>query len=355
MTRTATTLILGLLLASAALTRAAEPASPADRADAAPTAAEAASDARFEADYQALQATLIEQMIGSANPRDWVMAPDSSSPERHTRLIRAAEAAPDDALVQWIAAHAVSGTAQSSGPFDPVAERIIGQLSALQPDNAAHLMPALIHARRQSDAVTVDRLLASMAARSRFDIHFADSLHAWAALASRSDTAATLDAMAALAALQEGETFDPAMSALVVGVANSAAVMPTFYQDLSLACHPADDLAAQTRRVDDCEKIARLMTSQSQTMIDRMIGDALLRKLERQSDADRALRRRWEWLMETFAEIQSEVGTGATFVEAWRNNNDELAVMTHTVQAAGIPLDPPADWISRSEARTQNL
>lgn len=352
MIRTASALSLGLLLASANLAAAEPSASPAFQADTAESAAEAARTARFDAEYQALQATLVEQLTRSANPRDWALVPDYGSALRRERLVRAADAAPDDALVQWLAVNALFGTDTTKGT-DPAAQRIGAQLLAVQPDNAAHLLPALSQADRQADPLAIDQLLSAMAARSRFDIHFGDGVHAWLDLAERSDTAATLDAIGKLDAEQNEESVDPALGALVFGVAQLAAANLPAYQYLFRACHPEKDLAAQSRRVDDCEKLARLMTGQGQTMIDRMIGDALLRKIERQSEADRAQRRRWDWMMEAYAEISNEAGAGPALAATWRNSDDELEVMTQTLQAAGVALDPPSDWVSRSEARIQ--
>ncbi len=292
-------------------------------------------------------------MTRSANPRDWALVPDYGSAQRRERLVRAADAAPDDALVQWLAVNALLSAVDTAKGTDPAAERTGAQLLAVQPGNAAHLLPALSQADRQADPVAIDQLLSVMATRSRFDIHFADGVHAWLALAERSDTATTLAAMGRLDALHNGRSAYPEELALSAGAAFSAAEAIPDYSMLFRVCRPAADLAAQTRRVDACEKIARLMTGQGQTMIDRMIGDALLRKIERQSDADRTQRRRWEWLMEAYAEISNEADGAATLVDIWRNSDDELEVMTQTLQAAGVALDPPSDWISRSEAHIQ--
>jgi hypothetical protein len=173
---------LGAAGPASAATDAAAKVSPTD-ADTAVAMSEDTDPAalRRRAIEQTYQARLIESLNASANPRDWalaaIMAPSTPGPahptERKALLARAAAAAPDDALVQWIA------VLQSAAGDDASAQSAyLTNLKRIEPDNAAVWAQELARAMQRQDRVATDAALKQMATSKRADEHLFELLAA---------------------------------------------------------------------------------------------------------------------------------------------------------------------------------
>ncbi|HET7923686.1 MAG TPA: hypothetical protein VFL30_02245, partial [Rhodanobacteraceae bacterium] len=92
------------------------------------------------------------------------------------QMFRAASLAPDDALVQWLAA-----TRLLAAHEEARAAITVETLIRLEPDNASVWALALSLAVSRKDTAATDEALAHMAASTRADEHMADVLHAWLA------------------------------------------------------------------------------------------------------------------------------------------------------------------------------
>jgi hypothetical protein len=90
------------------------------------------------------------------------------------RVVHAAELAPDDALVQWIAAERLLALHD-----DARAAPIVARLTTLESDNAAAWSLALTLAQLHEESLRIDDALARMALSTRADEHVAEAMHAW--------------------------------------------------------------------------------------------------------------------------------------------------------------------------------
>lgn len=185
---------------------------------------------------------------------------------RATTLAQAAEAAPDDIVVQWIATHLRSGGTDScaqDGAEPKSAERLV----MLDFDNAAAHLPRLSRAWRDGNTAAVDSSIAAMAAASRYDSYFFDVLEAGLKLWQQfppPHEAETADA-------------DPYAASVVASLSNAALVMPDYSALVGVCDAGTVDLAVNVRRFAACGDIGRRMIAAS-TWIDRSIGFVVLRR-----------------------------------------------------------------------------
>jgi hypothetical protein len=128
------------------------------------------------------EASIRRALLDSGTPRAIALA---SMPVRapatredatagNDRVVRAAELAPDDALVQWIAAGRLLALHD-----DARAAPIVSKLTALESDNAAAWSLALALATLHEESLRIDDALARMARSTRADEHVDDAMHAW--------------------------------------------------------------------------------------------------------------------------------------------------------------------------------
>ena len=294
--------------------------------------------------WAAYNASLQSAMRASDDPREWALAAfpvsdDVATPEvtadAEAELARAAEHAPNDALVQWIVAN-------SDAPTDARRARVaagLARLEAIEPDNAAVWMQALHHATALHDDGAASRALARMATSPRFDEHFADALHAWLAACDRHPPAQPLPAV------PDGKT---AMSAaFAMAMARTTAIAMPSYGTITTACNPAKSVLDDRRRAQ-CEAIGRLMARQSSTLVARGIGFAVLRNLDALTDADRAENRNLDWyrahILEGTGYYDGNVAAAAAYEKDWRRLDDEIMVMRNAIQRVGLPTEAPAGW-----------
>ncbi len=315
-----------------------------------------APDPRAEAAekaWVAYQASVFDALRHSPAPRDWALASvagltfdkqtGAADSGRNALLERALAAAPDDALVQWIAVMRLHAAAvESAAP--------LRRLQLLEPDNAAVWLETLTQAQKRNDAPGVDRALNRMASSSRFDGHFIDLSRAFLDAYQRAPPAASV-------APQD----DPFRSARAAPYAYAAAItaataLPAF-QDLLNACRIDPRTGANAQRSIDCAAAGRLMAARSDTLIANRIGLSMLRVSHTFSDDDVSRARTQDWVREQFtAKLLASAGSPdesaaedmITYHTDWFETGSEVEAMRRAVARSRIPITPPDDWTDKS-------
>lgn len=273
----------------------------------------------------------------SESPRDWMLAAEITLPgtepgESIALMSRAAEAAPNDALVQWIAMEALS-------PKKPTGEtlpdpRRARRLAAVEPDNAAHWLPMLALQADAKDTAAVDGTLAKMAAATRFDEHYRDHLLAWADVHRRfpriSEGAGDTFFLAEWLTRRVAFAPDPAYSALL------------------LQCHSTQagiDLAVSRR--EHCSAIARRMV-EGRTDIARTVGYVILSRTGRNTSDDDTASNTKRWIRDQWSALIPWLidapGYSDWWVEEWRSTGVETTIMRRWLEREGRQTVPPPGW-----------
>jgi len=289
-----------------------------------------ANDADDEANWKAAQAHLAQSLAASSSPRNWMLssslAAAPGSAEAAATLAKAATAAPDDVLVQWVAA--VSGN-----------EAATAALTRLQPDNAASWLPALRAAIGRRDETAIDDALTGFAAGTHVDDHYGQLLHAWQDVLQRQPDAQICDGDEKHC-VRAGRDF-------VLAVALTAASVFPAVQPILAFCKAT---AADSPRRRQCEAGGRVMLEDGDTLVSSAVGFALLRGLGALTPADEALRRQQEWLSDATMPVHRRLEPGtpefAAFVADWTALDNEFEVMRRLAQRAGQPPLPPDGWVS---------
>ena len=248
-------------------------------------------------------------------------------------VLHAAALAPEDALVQWIAANRLLAARD-----DENAETAIARLTHLESDNAAAWSLALALASSRQDAAGVDAALARMATSSRSDEHFVDALHAWLDVYSRNPPAAAM-------------FLDPSeadVAPFVMGMSKAAALALPSHQALLQACDPARD--GTRARAMDCAAAGRLLAHRATSISGRLVGFRLLRRLDAgfMTADDEASQRDVEWALHGAGEASGFLAHDSVAMRAheadWRALDDEYEIMQHALRRAGQPDSAPRDW-----------
>jgi len=190
----------------------------------------------------------LEVMRNSADPRVRALAALTGSfadPDRkrdETAARSAADAVPDDVLVQWIALRRAEF---ASGNYEPMLSR----LKAVEPDNAVIWLEVLERAVYLKDAPRIDDALVRMSQSSRFDDHAAELKSAL--------IEALTHAPASSAATPGGSEADDFASSYASNVINTVAV--PVRTSLDAICGADADAGASLDYTADCASIMRLM------------------------------------------------------------------------------------------------
>lgn len=323
-------------------------------------AAEEQPDARVTAQlaaWQEHQQALIDALGRSGDPRDWALASlfDRFRLEldEHGRrgagetqlLERATRAAPNDVLVQWIAARSAQGNAATS----TVATRAAARLRQLEPDNAAAMLDELSLAAQRKDERAIDATLARMSASTRFDEHIVDVVNAVIQAYARIPLP---DVFLELAPSGEKES---SRAAVTFGSAMSVAIAvgSSGYQHLVVACRATDGSSSSTRAAD-CAAIGHLMVAHGGTFVSNRIGYSVLRASRLFTDADVRAARVDDWVYsKEIAAISSGEGepsaeTILAYQTDWIETGSELEAMRRKLARAGIAATPPDDWVDEA-------
>lgn len=297
------------------------------------------------------QRSVSEALRTSSDPRDWalgaVMQPfwdvnelvagiGGLTPERRESLARASYAAPDDALIQWLA---LSHTDKSSGsPSQSIAS--LSALLRLEPDNAAAWMEALNQAWGAKDEPGIDDALAHMAASPRYNDHFSELMDAWIQVYEHhplpDDTA-------------EPQPHAKDMMIFTLALSQATASALPRFSTLTNACRINSETAANWARSTACADIGHLMAQHATTLLSRMMGFAVLRLAGSATDEDARQARDLHWLFDQHGKLASseleKPDAMLAYTNDWRTTGDEIQVVRRELERAGVPIFAPTQWI----------
>jgi len=312
-------------------------------------ATEAESDPAMVA-WQQYHLSVAEALAHGNDPRERALASlvkrvstfsFSQGPASAAALARAAQDAPDDALVQWIALRSGDGTRTAAG------QAAMQRLRHLEPDNASVWIEDLNDAAQSHDAQAVYQALYRLATSSRFDLHHGALIAALTQAYARHPSAEFAASMDAIAndVPREALPFAAAMS--VVSMYN----LPAF-QHIVQECRakPGESFA----RASDCGAIGHLMAAYSDTMLGARIGYAVLRASNTYSAQDAHAARVDDWVQHESMVALGGAGSGDNgeqfgpgilqFEKDWSASGDEGVAMRKALERAGLPLVPADDW-----------
>lgn len=255
------------------------------------------------------------------------------------------DGAADPVLLMWAALDPPTRDEMDSTALVTARLKMIQQLQQLEPANAVVWVAGLPSRQAPGSIPEAIELLHKAARAEHFDTHFSDSMKML--IAAYGKVAAPdpwPDTTTSTAWAHTGPTDLPVIMA--VGVA-SALAMP-YLAELSSWCTDADEQPWHA----DCLALARVMVDSSDAIVARSLGVSLLGSLAvaDSADAKRAssLRRQMAWEVEMGLQ---HVGPGqpvtfATWRTAWdAENANELSVARYLLQAQGLAVDAPADYV----------
>lgn len=225
---------------------------------------------------------LYRKLRESAEPRDWMLAsqllsqsmsltdidPEFSFTRRAELLRNAAAAAPDDALVQWVAMTAMPGAGGGCAAPQTLPANLDAVLR-LESDNGLAWLPVLGQAWQSKDALAIDSVLARMAAATRYDDHSIEYAKLMIELFRNHP-----DTMRALgAASDEHEAIDPVQYGLIMSQNQN-----TPLRGLVPICDRAAQPGADARRFAICIDLGQRLLREGTTAQISRIGDAVLMK-----------------------------------------------------------------------------
>lgn len=342
-------------------------AAAASGADDAPAAAPPADAGEERFDIESLRQSMppeIRQQIDDANarmlaayaglkesaePRDWMLASqlrftpfsDTAPPagERALLLRNAAAAAPEDALVQWLAATTMpSSGAGCSAPM--TLPENFATVMRLESDNGLAWLPVLQQAVRNKDALEIDTALSHLAAARRFDHHVFDHFAALAAAAKRYPDVTALpyqDPSAAKLAPEERQ---------LLGAFLLSRLDPPPLYGLNSVCDRSRQTDPDLRRLSVCADIGRAIAKFGATGELRDSGLELVEVSGHYTSEDRATERELAWLREGF-DTDDQAQLHVAFVAMSREflrSGDDMAALRKALVATGKPATPPVGW-----------
>jgi len=298
--------------------------------------------------YAKFQLSLDAAMRSSRRPRDWALAavtypqPERTlgapSPRDDGNLFRAQQAAPGDALVQWLVANHADRTTPAG---EAQAAAAIDALTRIEPDNGAPWMLALENATKRGDTSAADEAITRMAESPRFDDHFADVVHAWIDVYDRHPPPSLRT--------DEIDKYDPGF---VAAFAHAAAVAVPSYRSVVQACKPASGQILAVDRRAHCEKAGHLMLYRGTTLIARHIGFVLVRNVDALTDADRAAARDLDWYVFNGATEDPSISDALAHEDDWRRLDDEIDVIKNRLRRSHLATAAPDGWSPHADAAT---
>lgn len=301
-------------------------------------AVEPEEDVKAREEFVAYVAGVLDRMQSSADPREQAVGARAqeflhrygdadkasvSKTESPNRLVAIAEANPRDVLVQWLAASTPADSA-----FDPAArDRARGRLLEIDAGNAAALM--LAHA-----GLLDDDAFAGMAKAERYDDHLFDIAHLLDKALKSTPPPASLIDYGRAHGNDEAPTSEAYSDAVASNVAMSIAYMPL---------KPIVDACKIKERAVACAAVGHLMIYKSNTLLNAMIGQTLLRQADALGADDTAHMRRVEWWMQNVQSAHDGTWSGLATsdeIEAARLYSDRIG-----------KAEPPADWVAPSAKR----
>ncbi len=308
-----------------------------------------------QAAWKQYAGSVLDALKSSSDPRDWAIAaligniPSDESNRAFESIransavlaTRAAAAAPNDSLVQWLALASLHSSDTSDiGPLQA--------LQSLESDNEAVWLESLNAATHAKDSTGTDIALERMADSKSFDLHLAAIAQAIADVYRRYPMPDSVNAYAQ--ALGTPITKDT-MADIMGSSLAMAFILPAF-QDLVLACRVDPSTGDNVLHAPDCARIGRMMATQSDTYLANRIGFAVLRTSQTFTDADVESSRRIDWIMAQHAIADSasveSPQADIAYLHDWYVTGNEVEAMRRAVARAGKPLEPPVDWIDKN-------
>lgn len=351
-------LALGLslaLLCHGALADTAQASTAAARTetDAAEDTQDMAAFDRIRKGWREALLPLFEKLRQSSDPRDWMVAsqlfqigdldPASNGAARAELLKNAAAAAPDDVLIQWVAAMAVpaSGGGGCSAP-KPLPANLDGLLR-LEAANGLAWLPVLQQSYQDKDALGVDAALARMAAADRYDDHRQEYMRMLVKLyAANPQVGARIgaDLESTVGKLDEAGQAEVSFG---MAMGQTMAVAPSLYL-LNKVCDPKQETAPEARRLALCADVGQRLAERGVNASLRRDGESLLELVGQSQGKIQALDRELEFLSWMLDQASDQQRASAIFREEWSRSGDEVDALRATVNALGLPTTPPAMW-----------
>lgn len=283
-------------------------------------------------------AALIDTLMADGSPRALTLAatamayplgnPEGSAETQINLLARAAQMAPDDAWVQWIAA-------VNFQPSETVSEPALA-LQRLEPDNGAVWMFQLQAANLAEDSAAVTDALARIGAARKFDDRYVASALEWLKVLRNFPTPAPF-----VDAAEPTSERD----ALIAAFGRGSAISMVNYTPATRACKPQDQALAADRRAA-CLAAGRLMLTESNTSISMRIGAALLRLAGADDAAE--ITRNIDYLTQKYGVVATQALEDPNEFERYQadllQTRSEVQAMKNMLTRAGVPLLPPSNW-----------
>lgn len=300
-------------------------------------------------DYTRTQQALFDALREDPSPRVQVLArsvyldedaaANALRPKRADVASRAAQLAPDDAFVQWIAASGGNYYSSQCGPTQwPVAE--VANLTRLEPDNAGALLYGVALAQVQGNAEALDASLARMAAATQATDHSGEEIALWRQLHASTpamrqsepfiqstDEKIRTDAAAWLFAWQRAEFRSSSSAASAV----------------QAACKPDAQSERTWQRLGWCADAGRLLASSGNSFALRELG---LKLLDATGNDSADLKHRSEWMKanEASPRALSNDKELEAALRDWRGSPSDITATERRMARLGIPPDAPAGW-----------
>lgn len=259
-------------------------------------------------------------LLASPVPRDRALGAMMIFPQNaadaalsNATLVDAVQATPTDPLVHWLAAIRAPSDAN------------LAALAQLEADNGAVWLLVLTHA--QGDDRGTELALARLASSSRYDEHFADTVHALIDVFTRFPPD-----------FPESADGDEPIVVGAIGLAASA--MPAGVA-LSKVC-AADVAPPDTTRERQCVAAGRLQLHQGKTLVARTLGRAVLARFpDRMTEDDRSAGRDLDWYTDAAREFSATIAVG----NDWRQLDNEIQIIQRALARAGRPITAPTERV----------
>jgi len=334
-------------------------------ADSSPVDASASDDAdSFRATFERQQRERFDLLRSDSSPRVQALAgriyldgDDPATkllPKRADVVARAARLAPDDALVQWIAADQGNYSSSACGPTNwPDTE--VANLVRLEPDNAAAWQYAVALASAKGDAARIDDALAHMAAASKANDHEADVAKIWTKLDTDHPELVRQAGGYEMDDESGGDTParpSAATLAFLDGLQQAQHYSGTIDKTLESVCKPDTASDATWQRAGWCARAGELLATRGNSFDLRDTGRKMLAAAGATPDDLADLKRNQQYLIENAAVPMRNphlYGELDTVVTDWNGAADEIAATQNRLKRLGKPLTPPAGWVAEAD------
>jgi hypothetical protein len=351
------TLIFGANAHSAAPPRGndSQPASvPAPLADHSQATPVSVVDLRLQALEEVHRTATVAALRDSTHPRDWMLAAlilkfnrnETIRRQAEALIARAATAAPDDALVQWLVL-----MQSNAAPHDDVAaSTALSNLIRLEPENAVVWIPVMSAAAQKQDEAAVDVALNKMGQSKRADEHLFDLLGALVEVFKKYPLPDEYFVLST-AGKSSDNALQPIRQTLAYVQADDialAAALPA-YQWLVRVCRLKTHNAGNAARAQYCATGGRLLAEHGNLQITNRIGYAMLRVSGTYTRRDVESARQQDWLQRRSRELDQTNATDLIErIDDQILTGNELAASRRLLLRAAQPVTPPPDWIDDS-------